>query len=202
MSSPSAPPPAVPGRYPAELGRVWHPAGRPAVTIRALRPADIELELDFVQRLSPQTLHLRTQYFGSAPTRHDLERLLDLDHVDRLAVAGTVVADDVERIVGVCRYARIEQTTRAECAVVVADDWQACGLGTELMRTLAQAARARGYTCLEGTTLAGNARLVAWARRFGFDLRTEPHSGGQVKVTMNLDRLFPLPPSNEDNRLL
>jgi len=189
VSSPSAPPPAVPGRYPAELERVWHPAGRPAVTIRALQPADIELELDFVQRLSPQTLYLRTQYFASAPTRHELERLLDLDHVDRLAVAGTVVADGVERIVGVSRYARIEQTTRAECAVVVADDWQACGLGTELMRTLAQAARERGYTCLEGTTLAENARLVAWARRFGFDLRTEPHSGGQIKVTMNLDGL-------------
>ena len=42
---------------PAELERVWHPAGRPAVTIRALQPADIELELDFVQRLSPQTLY-------------------------------------------------------------------------------------------------------------------------------------------------
>lgn len=193
MNSPPALPPAAPGRYPAELERVWRPAGRPAVTIRALRPADIELELDFVQRLSPQTLYLRTQYFASAPTRHELERLLDLDHVDRLAVAGTVVTDGIEHIVGVSRYARIDQTTRAECAVVVADDWQACGLGTELMRTLAQAARERGYTCLEGTALAENARLVAWARRFGFDLRTEPHSGGQMKVTMNLDGLLPSP---------
>jgi acetyltransferase len=183
-------PGATPGRYPAELERVWQPAGRPAVRIRALRPSDVELELRFVEQLSPHTLYLRMQYSASQPTRHEIERLLDLDYHDRLAVTA-VVADeaDGERIVGVSRYARVESTTRAECAVVVADDWQGCGLGTELMRTLAQAAVERGYTCLEGTSLAENSRLVAWARRFGFEVRTEPHSGGQLRVTIELREL-------------
>ncbi len=180
---------AATGRYPAELERTWLPAGRPAVTIRALRPDDIDLELRFVQRLSPQTLYFRTQYSGAAPARPQLERLLDLDYADRLAVAGFVREDRADCIVGVARYARIDQTTSADCAIVVADDWQGLGLGTELMRTLAQAAAARGYARLVGTALAENARLVAWARRFGFQARTEPDSGGEVSVTVALDSL-------------
>ena len=49
----------------------------------------------------------------------------------------------------------------------------------------------RGYTRLEGTTLAENVRLVAWARRFGFDAGTEPHSGGLMRVTIDLEHHRP-----------
>ena len=196
MTAPTIAPPTsrsgpVPGRYPAELERTWHPAGRPPVHIRALRADDTELERRFVGELSPETLFLRVQYHGGQPTPHDLERLLDLDYVDRLAVAGLVRNEDLQRIVGVSRFARVEDTTRAECAIVVADDWQGCGLGTELMRSLIQAALARGYTSLEGETLAENVGVSAWARRFGFDVQTQPDSGGMVKVTLDLAQLRP-----------
>lgn len=165
------------------------PAGRPPVHLRALRPDDIELELRFVEGLSADTLHMRLQSFATEVSRRDLERLLDTDYVDRLGIGGLVDENGGAALVGVSRYARIEGTTRAECAIVVADDWQGCGLGTELMRSLAQAAVARGFTCLEGQTLAENARLSDWARRFGFDVRTEPYSGGLLKVTIELGHL-------------
>ena len=73
----------------------------------------------------------------TAASERDLERLLDLDYYDRLAIAGFAQEAAGETIVGVSRYARIEGTRRAECAIVVADGWQGRGLGTELMRTLA-----------------------------------------------------------------
>lgn len=182
------------GRYPAELERVWQPAGRSQVLLRALRPDDGDQELRFIESLSAQTLYLRTQYAAGPPSSRDLERLLDLDYQDRMAIAALVRdGDGTERIVGVSRYARIDDTRHAECAIVVADDWQGCGLGTELMRSLVQAAIDRGYTCLIGTTLAENSRLVSWARRFGFNVRAEPHSGGQLRVTLELATLgFPV----------
>ena len=193
--SPPDPPdparPPLPARYPAELARTWMPAGRPPVLIRALRPDDIDLELRFVERLSVATLHLRLQHSATAVTRRDLERLLDTDYVERLGLGGFAHEPGGDALVGVSRYARIEGTTRAECAIVVADDWQGAGLGTELMRSLACAAVARGFTCLEGDTLAENVRLAEWARRFGFKVRSEPHSGGMLKITIELDQLLP-----------
>lgn len=190
MTRPPSPAPVDPealrGHYPHELDRTWQPAGAPAVAIRALRLADLALERRFIEGLSPQTLYLRVQYFATMASERDLERLLDLDYYDRLAVGGITQDATGETLVGVSRYARIEGTRRAECAIVVADGWQGRGLGTELMRTLATAAQARAIDCLEGTTLAENARIADWARRFGFSVRTEPNSGGLVVVRMDL----------------
>ena len=69
---------------------------------------------------------------------------------------------------------------------MVADDWQGRGLGTELMRSLGTAARARGIRSLEASSLAENRRIHDWAQRFGCDVRTEPHSGGLLLVTIDL----------------
>jgi acetyltransferase len=185
-------PPATPehaatrGRYPDELERTWQPAGAAAVRIRPLRPDDLELERGFVTGLSPATLYLRLQYFTTQPNERDLVRLLDLDYYDRLAVAALADAQDGTAIVGVARYARLDNSRTAECAIVVADAWQGMGLGSELMRTLATAARERDIDDLVGSTLAENQRILDWARRFGFAFRTEPNSGGLLKVTLHL----------------
>jgi acetyltransferase len=180
------PPEALRGRYPHELERTWQPAGATAVRIRALRPDDLDLERRFIAGLSPQTLYQRLQYFATSASERDLVRLLDLDYYDRVAVGGVTQDAAGETLVGVSRYARIAGTRRAECAIVVADGWQGRGLGSELMRSLGIAARARDIDFLEGSTLAENARIANWGRRFGFSVHTEPNSGGLVVVRIDL----------------
>jgi acetyltransferase len=184
--STSAPPVSEPADYPADLERSWLPAGSTPVTIRALRPDDLDRELAFAAGLSEQTLHLRLQYTRKGITREDAARLLQLDYLDTLAIGAFVASPVGERIVGVSRYARAPGTDRAECAIVVADDWQGRGLGTELMRSLGSAARARGIRSLEASSLAENRRIHDWAQRFGCDVRTEPYSGGLLLVTVDL----------------
>jgi acetyltransferase len=187
-SRPSAPPPPPPPGYPAGLERTWQAADGTAVRIRALRPDDVEREIRFIEGLSPETLYQRTHYFVRSISRSDANRLLDLDYDDTMAV-GAFLGPPDERLIGVSRYARIEGTDRAECAIVVADDWSGRGVGTELMRSLALAARQRGYRALEGSSLAANDRIHAWARRFGFEVGVEPNSGGQVRITVELSSL-------------
>lgn len=190
MNDPSPPPsPDRPPGYPADLERTWHAADGSAVRLRPLCPDDIERELAFIHGLSEQTLYLRLQYFSRGVSRQEAARLLDLDYRDRLAIAAVLGSPPDERIIGVSRYARIDGTDAADCAIVVADDWQERGLGTELMRSLARGARRSGIRTLVGSSLAENQRIHAWARRFGFDVRTEPNSGGQVRITLNLESL-------------
>lgn len=191
MTSSPATPEALRGRYPAELERVWQPSGGAALLLRPLRADDLDRERAFIESLSAQTLYLRLQYSANSASERDLARLLDLDYYDRFAIAAIATAADEERIVGVSRYARIDASRRAECAIVVADAWQGRGLGSELMRALVTAAAERDIDCLEGTTLAENGRIAEWARRFGFAVRTQPNSGGLMLVQLDLRNLAP-----------
>lgn len=190
MSEPSDSPPLTPGGYPAELERIWRLSDGTAILLRALRPDDLERELAFIAGLSEKTLYLRVHYSSREFRREDAVRLLDLDYHDRLAIGAFLNSTGDGALIGVSRYARIEGTDRAECAIVVADDFQERGVGTELMRSLAVGARARGIRTLVGSSLAENRRIHAWARRFGISVRTEPDSGGQVRVTLDLDSLL------------
>ena len=190
MNFTAPPPPSdLPPGYPADLERTWLAADGTAVRIRPQRPDDLEREVRFVEGLSEQTLYLRLQYSSRNVSRQDVARLLDLDYRDRMAIAALAGTPEDESIIGVSRYARIDDTDLAECAIVVTDAWQGRGVGTELMRTLAVAARRNGIRTLVGTSLAENQRIHAWARRFGFDARTEPNSGGEVRITVDLGSL-------------
>jgi RimJ/RimL family protein N-acetyltransferase len=188
VAAPPPPPPLPPG-YPADLERTWLAADGTAVRIRPQRPDDLDRELRFIESLSEQTLYLRLQYSARNVSRQEVARLLDLDYRDRMAFAALTGPSHDETIIGVSRYARIDATDRAECAIVVTDGWQGRGVGTELMRSLGLAARRNGIRTLVGTSLAENQRIQAWARRFGFDARTEPHSGGEVLITLDLGSL-------------
>ena len=179
-------PPGTPPGYPADLERTWLTADGTPVFIRPQRPDDLEREIRFVEGLSEQTLYLRLQYSSRQVSRQDVARLLDLDYRDRMAIAALSGTPPDDTIVGVSRYARIDDTDQAECAIVVTDAWQGRGLGTELMRSLGVAARRNGIRSLVGTSLAENQRIHAWARRFGFDARTEPNTGGHVRITVDL----------------
>ena len=185
--NPTSPP--LPPGYPAELERVWQTADGTRVAIRPLRPDDLDREMRFVAGLSQETLYLRLQYSSRNVSREDAVRLLELDYHDRLAIGALVATQEGDSIVGVSRYARIEDSDEAECAIVVADAWHGRGLGTELMRSLGIAARKRGIRALVGTSLAENQRILDWARRFGFDAQTEPNTGGMVRVTLDLSSL-------------
>jgi acetyltransferase len=184
--SPDAPPPGPPAGYPADLERTWLASDGTAVRLRALFPGDIDRELAFANGLSGPTMQMRMQYAAKGITREDAARLLQLDYVDTLALGAFIGGPAGEELVGVSRYAREPGSDRAECAIVVADLWQGRGLGTELMRSLGLAARDRGIRWLEGSSLAINQRIHDWARRFGFQVRTEPNSGGEVRVTLDL----------------
>lgn len=182
-------PVSLPPAYPAELEHAWQPSNGPPLLIRPLRPDDLERELRFIRGLSQGTLYQRVQYSARDVSTSEAVRLLELDYVDFMAIAAVDDAAVECEIVGVSRYARIAGTPHAECAIVVADAWQGRGVGTELMRSLARAARARGILALVGLSLAENRRIAAWARQFGCPASTEPNSGGLLQVTLDLTAL-------------
>ena len=125
---------------------------------RLIRASDAPCLLEFFERLSSETrrrrFHVDADHLSQA-RKQDVAR--ELAGVDNLTSGGAVLAVDVmadgtEFIVGVARLARPEgedDSPLVEAAVVVQDDYQGRGVGTELMfRAVLLAKQMRAHTIL------------------------------------------------------
>jgi GNAT superfamily N-acetyltransferase len=130
------------------------------------------------------------------PLLSDVEvaHLTQVDYVDRLAL----VIEDQGELVAVGRYDRYPETTRAEVAFLVRDDYQHLGLGSRLLGALARAAWARGITKFSAETLFTNAHMMAVFRHSGFPLKTSITDGEiSVRFSIDPDTMFQGSPSGQ-----
>jgi RimJ/RimL family protein N-acetyltransferase len=126
------------------------------VAFRDIRPDDKDALSLALDRLSPESRHSR--FLSPKPrfTANELRYLTEVDGTDHVAIAA-VLADDPETIIGVARYVRLRDLPdTAEAAIAVGDRFQGQGLGRELGRRLADAARAGGITRFTATMLGDN----------------------------------------------
>jgi len=169
---------------PAASGREL-PAGEAAYSIRALRPDDADREAQFIAGLSERTRYERTLGLRRPPPRQRIQELVQVDGHERMAFVATSTECGEERFLGISRYVCGTEGA-AEFAVVVSDAWQGRGLGSALMRTLIEHARAQGITRLYGDTLASNTRMLALARRLGMLPRFSGGAPGTYRATLAL----------------
>jgi GNAT superfamily N-acetyltransferase len=156
-------------------------AGAGHVALVRLERSDGELLERLFYRLSPETIHRRFLSPLARPEQARPDRLLDLDHHDREAVAAVVVGE----IVGVARYFRPTGLSEAEVAVVVADDWQRQGLAARMLASLAGLARSAGIERFTVTMQADNRPALRLLRRLSSRARLV-HSHGIYETTIPL----------------
>jgi protein lysine acetyltransferase len=126
------------------------------ILIRPIRPGDKALLAEGIARLSPRSARFRFLAPKNRLTTAELRYLTEIDFVDHYALIA-VHADDPRRAAGVGRWVRDpERADAAELAIVVDDDLQRQGLGTEIVHALADAARARGIGRFTGIALTEN----------------------------------------------
>ena len=63
--------------------------------------------------------------------------------------------------------------TRCRFAIVIADAWQGRGLARQLLASLIQVARDRGFKSMTGTTMKENRRMLDLARSMGFEVEPD-----------------------------
>lgn len=131
------------------------------VQLRPLEPADREQLVRLFHRLSPESVYRRFLSPLHEPSEVGLARLLDIDHLDREAVAAVAGGD----VVGIARYFRAGGSTTADLAVLVEDAWQGRGISLLLIGRLGQLARSRGITRFSATILSENRPAISMVRR-------------------------------------
>ncbi|MBT0961417.1 bifunctional acetate--CoA ligase family protein/GNAT family N-acetyltransferase [Denitromonas iodatirespirans] len=160
--------------YPQHLTTRWTLPDGTDVTIRAIKPEDADLEVNFVRKLSAET-----KYFRFMNTMRELPpamvvRLTQIDYDREMAFVATVTEDGQETEIGVCRYAVNPDGESCEFAIVVADNWQHRGLARRLMGVLIETARNRGLDYMNGVFLANNDRMLRFVQSLGFVLSSDP----------------------------
>ena len=136
------------------------------VVVRPIRPADKTLLAEGFERLSDQSVYRRFLSLMPELRPMDLVYLTEVDHRDHEALLA--IDAQTGEGVGVARYVRLrEQPDAAEFAVTVVDDWHRRGVGTELLRRLAQRACAEDVKRFSALIQADNRAMFGLLQKLG-----------------------------------
>lgn len=172
--------------YPQDLVRTRELSDGRVVTIRPIRPGDVEIEQDFVRHLSEESRYSRFMSQLHELSASKLKYFTDIDYDRHLALIAVVAAGAEEVEIGVARYVGLPQPERCEFAIAVDDAWQGSGVAGMLMTTLMDAARERGFRSMNGTVLAANRRMLCFVRQLGFSVHGDAEDPGTVTVERQL----------------
>jgi acetyltransferase len=172
--------------YPHELISHHQLSNGINICIRPIRPEDADLETNFHSRLSD-----RTKYFRFMQALHELTpemivRFTQIDY-DR-EMAFIAITEDEHKIteLAVGRYLANPDGQSVEFALVVADDCHNLGIGTRLMTSLMQSAKAKGMLFFEGEVLAINQPMLSLVSKLGFSIEAISQNQDIVRVVKDL----------------
>jgi RimJ/RimL family protein N-acetyltransferase/nucleotide-binding universal stress UspA family protein len=154
-----------------------------SVLIRPIAADDRDLLRAGFGRLSEHSRYMRFQSTLSSLSDRQLSYLTDIDHRDHEALVAVEPTPADADVVGVARFVRVSDGV-AECAVVVADDWQGRGVGTALLDRLVERAREEGVRRFTALVLAENAEAVRLLERLGDTV--QHRVGSQVELEIEL----------------
>ncbi|MBK8996014.1 MAG: GNAT family N-acetyltransferase [Myxococcales bacterium] len=163
-------------RYPWEEESDVELGGK-RLRVRPVRAADLETLQDMFYRLSDESTYLR---FLQHKKSHPYEEMLDLVNLDYTSNMALVVCDEngpAPDILAMARYDVDPATGFADIAFVVRDEWQGKGLGTLLMRRMAEIGRERGLAGFTATVHSTNAKMLGVFHKSGLKVRTNLDSG-------------------------
>ncbi|ADB49519.1 GNAT family N-acetyltransferase [Conexibacter woesei] len=157
-----------------------------AITVRPIRPDDKQRLARGHELMSPETQRLRYLMPKPRLTAAELRYLTEVD--DRDHVALVAVADELpDATLGVGRFIRRrDRPDTAEFAIVIADEFQGLGLGSEIAEQLADAAVERGIRHFSATVLHENTAVRAVLARISRRLEYARWSDGSGELLYEL----------------
>jgi acetyltransferase len=141
------------------------------VKLRPIRPEDEPLWTEMIGSLSEATQEFR--FFGPVReiTRSMLVRYLHVDYDREIAIVAVQGQKKKARMLGVARLTKeTGNADEGEFAILVRDEYQSKGVGTQLMDALIMAARDQHVRVVYGDVLASNAAMLRFAESLGFDV--------------------------------
>jgi acetyltransferase len=168
--------------YPTQYVAPFKTKKGTTVIIRPIRPEDEPLVVEFHGTLSDRTVYMRYLHPMLLSERVAHERLARICHGDYDREITLVVEDEYpdsgeKRILGAGRLSKIHGLDEARFSVLLTDDSQGLGLGTELLRRLIRIAREEGLKRLESTMTEDNEMMQHICKELGFEISPSKDEG-------------------------
>jgi len=164
--------------YPNQYIAAWKMKNGTAVTIRPIRPEDEPMLVKFHETLSEESVYYR--YFSQLKLDQRIahERLTrmcfnDYDREIALVAERKEPKSGKTGILGVGRLSKARGLNEAEFAMIISDQWQRQGLGTELLKRLVQIGRDEKLERISASILSENHAMQHVAKRVGFKLNRD-----------------------------
>jgi acetyltransferase len=167
--------------YPVQYVGPWTLRDGTPVTLRPIRPEDEPLMVTFHETLSARSVYLRWLHSLSLNQRIAHEQLIRMCFIDydrEMALVGEYTNPQTGQgeIIGVGHLIKTHGAHEAEIALLVTDQFQRKGLGTELLRRLIQFGHDENLQLLTGDILVENKGMQEVCRKLGFRLKYSPEA--------------------------
>lgn len=162
--------------YPTQHVQPWTLRNGTPVTLRPIHPEDEPLMVTFHETLSAHSVYLRWLHMlnlGRRTAHEEMIRICFIDYDREMALVADYDNPQTgqHEIIGVGCLIKEQSTKSAEIALLVTDQFQRQGLGTQLLRQLIQVGRGEQLQRLTGDILAENQGMQEICKKLGFRLQ-------------------------------
>jgi acyl-CoA hydrolase/RimJ/RimL family protein N-acetyltransferase len=148
------------------------------ILLRPVKMSDEPILKDFFYSLSDRSTYRRFISTRQDMTHERLQNFVIIDYTREMVILAVVEHLQKEIVVGVAQYGKQEQSHAAEVAIVVSDDYQNKGIGTELLSYVTFLARKEGLLGFTAEVLMENRPMLHLFEKMGFII--ERHSSAGV----------------------
>jgi GNAT superfamily N-acetyltransferase len=156
-------------------------------TLRPIQTGDKAALIEFHNRLSQDTKFLRYHYSKGDLTYLDLKTFCEVDYRNTMALIVEGIREGKPRILGVGRYSRLPVDHTAEVAFVVEDSEQSKGLGSLLLKHLAEFAWQSDIRFFYGEVLRQNGKMLSIFRKSDPSMKQEVDCPSTCTITVSVD---------------
>jgi acetyltransferase len=156
--------------YPDEYIRDGALTDGSRVRLRPIRPEDEPLWHELLKNCSQRSIWLRFRYLFKETTHEMATRFCFADYDRTMAIVAEREIGGGRQLIGVARLVADADHSKAEYAVLVADEWQKLGLGTLLTDFCIEICGSWGIDRVYAETTTDNQAMQCILRRHNFSL--------------------------------
>ena len=183
--NPAGKPHMIISRYPSKYMKKIKLKDGTSALLRPIKPEDENMWQEMFDTFSDDAVRFR--FFRRIKnTPHEMRtRYCNIDYDREIGIVAEINDKGKRRILGVSRIIMTPgQNEEAEYALIVSDEWQRKGLGSEFLDYTIEIARDKGLKKLTGVVLKDNVPMITLCKEKGF--KVESGDPGEYKVEYKL----------------